>query len=95
MSENQIQIFRREPFSRIGYNIVLLIFLGFCIWLFREAFFIYSKSDVVGVRWLSMAMIAFYPIIFWGRVYLGDIHVDDEFLAGCGEKDSTISSGLT
>jgi hypothetical protein len=78
MADEQVQIFRREASTRITYDVVITIFAAACMWFFIEFFFLYSKSDVLTGQIVSLGMFAFAPLLFWGRIYISDIYINNE-----------------
>jgi hypothetical protein len=81
MTDNSAQIFKRELSLCLLFDLFIFAFYAVCAWLFVTAFFFYSKYDVIKVRELSLALIAFCPVLFWGRIYIADIYVDNGGIA--------------
>lgn len=76
MSNNDQIAFKHEWYLVAVFNFALIAIPLF-IWFTIEAFFFYAGSDVVEYRIVSLAGLMFSPMFFLGRIYMGDIHVDD------------------
>jgi hypothetical protein len=78
-SDHAAQIFKREWYVRIVFDLLLLVSVPLMIRITVYAFSSsYPFDDFVGARITCLAILAFTPMFFLGRIYWGDIHVDDE-----------------
>jgi hypothetical protein len=78
MSNGLPLIFKRELWYRALVDLSLLLWIPCSIWLAFDAFFSYAGSEVTGYRIITVVLVIFGALIFLGRIYIGDIHLDDD-----------------
>jgi hypothetical protein len=78
MPDNAPLVFKHERYIVAAFNLVLITAIPFFVWMTFYSFFFYTGIDVVEVRIVCLALLIFSPMFFIGRIYAGDIHVDDE-----------------
>lgn len=78
---NPAQIFKRELSLCLIFDLFIFAFYAGSLWMLVTAFFFYTKYDVIEVRWVSLALTAFCPVLLWGRIYAADIYVGDDGIA--------------
>lgn len=71
-------IFKGSLFQKAVWDISLAIVTTACIALTVHTFFFYHFADVIAARIVSLLFLfVFCPFLFWGRIFIGDIHVDE------------------
>jgi len=74
--EKDVQIFLQDKFTKVAFNIAIACFLSVGIWLFVDSFFCYAKNDALTEQIIGLVLLALCPVLFWARVYLGDIYIN-------------------
>jgi hypothetical protein len=78
VSNDQL-IFKQAKWYVVVYDISILLVTGACIWLNVDSFLFYKRPDVATYQIVSLAFLfIFCPMVFLGRRYLADIHVDGD-----------------
>ena len=79
MSHNNPLIFKEPRWWVVLYDLSLLLFTAAFVLANIDTLFFYKFDDVVTARFITLAFLfIFCPLLFLGRTYLADIHVDDD-----------------
>lgn len=79
MPGNRPLIFKEQGSWVVLCDLFLLLFTTAFILANIDTFFFYKLDDLVTARILTLAFLfIFCPLLFLGRTYLADIHVDDD-----------------
>jgi hypothetical protein len=74
-------VFKREWYLVAVADLFVVATTVFFLWMLPYVFFVYARGDALEMRCVILVMLILSPLVFWARIYGGDIHIDD---AGIG-----------
>jgi hypothetical protein len=82
MSNAAPLVFKRPWWIVAVANLLIIFFVFFSIWLTVYTLFFFhatpKDNDVVGDRLVSLGLLTVSPYFIWLRIFLGDIHIDND-----------------
>lgn len=78
INDNGPLVFKHEWYVLAVANFAVISLASISIWLICYSFFFDTGTDIVGDRICSLGLPIFSPLFLVTRIYLGDIHVDDD-----------------